>query len=87
MTPPGAEITAIQQGGTWKGEESRLCPSDMRFFEHELPFNVLNKALKVCNLLFTREFGLDQGVSSRDPHRIREATSAGKPDGAGRGGV
>ena len=49
----------------------------MRFFEHELPFNVLNKALKVCNSLFTRAFGLGQGLRSRDPHRIRETTSVG----------
>jgi hypothetical protein len=74
-------------GGTEKADECRLCPSDMRFFEHELPFNVLTKALKVCNSLFTRAFGLGQGVSSRDPHRIRETTSVGKPDGAGRGVV
>jgi hypothetical protein len=59
----------------------------MRFFEHEFPFSVLNKALKVRNSLFTRAFGLGQGVSSRDPQRIRESTSVGKPDGAGRGGV
>ena len=77
MSPPGVEITAMQQGGTWKGDECRLCPSDMRFFEHESPFNVLDKALKVCNSLFTRAFGLGQGVSSRDPHRIRETTSEG----------
>jgi hypothetical protein len=49
----------------------------MRFFEHALPFSVLNKALKVCNSLFTRAFGLGQVVSSRDPHRIRETTTEG----------
>ena len=60
--------------GNWQGDECRLCPSD-----------ILKKSLKARYSLFTRAFGLDQGVSSRDPHRIRETTSVGKPDGAGRG--
>ena len=76
MTPLGVEIKVIQ-GGIRQGDECRLCPSDMRSSEHELPFNVPNKALKLCNSLFTRAFGLGQGVSSRDPHRIRETTSVG----------
>ena len=87
VTRPRVEITAVQQGGGLERAECRFCPSDLRFFEHGSPFNVLNKPSRRETHYLRRRSGWIRGWARVTPTGSENTKSVGKPEGAGRGDV